>query len=246
MADALLATAIDIPSDVVQNVVEYEPTLTGVISCRCVCWRWHDAVSDAFGFLNARCWDSLVYSDDESVWDALEDHFGAKQFRKTPKMAALCLRHRLTSFEWSEMQLHEFCQLLQDLRLELLLSPSGTNTTLQRLVLANVRANVSLVVRLQALRVLELTLVPVRNADLDEVCSSPTLTTLALINCCTDVTDFSCVQRLATLRELRLTRASVSTLVVHSSTEKIVLDTCHGVPAGLRSMGSGLVLLKSR
>jgi hypothetical protein len=144
------------------------------------------------------------------------------------------------------MQLHEFCQLLQDLRLELLLSPSGTNSTLQRLVLANVRANVSLVERFQALRVLELTLVPVRNADLDEVCSSPTLTTLALINCCSDVTDFSCVQRLATLRELRLTRASVSTLVVHSSMEKIVLDTCHGVPAGLRSMGSGLQLLKSR
>jgi hypothetical protein len=48
-----------IPADLVQNTAEYSGSVASLISFRGVSLVWQDAVSDAVGFLNGRCWTQL-------------------------------------------------------------------------------------------------------------------------------------------------------------------------------------------
>jgi hypothetical protein len=48
-----------IPADLVQNTAEYSGSVASLVSFRGVSSEWQDAVSDAVGFLNGRCWTQL-------------------------------------------------------------------------------------------------------------------------------------------------------------------------------------------
>jgi hypothetical protein len=78
-----------IPADLVQNTAEYSGRVAGFLSFRGVSTMWQGAVSDAFGFLNGRCWTRLRFYSPLLVTLCLDD--GAAGDR----CVLLCLGPRL-------------------------------------------------------------------------------------------------------------------------------------------------------
>jgi ribosomal protein S30 len=78
-----------IPLDLVQNTAEYLGRVPSLLSFRGVSTGWQDAVSDAVGFLNGRCWTELEY--DRPLWTAL----GLDRRYTVARLAVLCLGRRL-------------------------------------------------------------------------------------------------------------------------------------------------------
>jgi Leucine-rich repeat (LRR) protein len=92
----------------VQNTAEYLARVAGLLSFRGVSTEWQDAVSDAVGFLNGRCWDRLEcneYSpsvDSSELWAQLR----LDEVAIVARCAVLCLRQRLATVvcHWASLR----------------------------------------------------------------------------------------------------------------------------------------------
>jgi Leucine-rich repeat (LRR) protein len=92
------SAAPHIPTDLVQNTVEYSDRVACLLSFRGVSTEWQGAVSDAVGFLNGRCWTQLANgNNDRALWASLRLDDAALVTR----CALLCLRPRLETWEWT-------------------------------------------------------------------------------------------------------------------------------------------------
>jgi Leucine-rich repeat (LRR) protein len=95
-----------IPSDVIQNTVEYASTIADVLSWRDVSTGAKIAVSDAIGFLNERCWDKLRYHWRDVAVPVLAAHLSSSVGPASTvqctvwRCAVLCLWPRLEELEW--------------------------------------------------------------------------------------------------------------------------------------------------
>jgi Leucine-rich repeat (LRR) protein len=83
-----------IPLDLVQNTAEYLGRVPSLLSFRGVSTGWQDAVSDAVGFLNGRCWTRL--GKDGPLWRSL----CLDDADVVARCALLCLAPRLKWFDW--------------------------------------------------------------------------------------------------------------------------------------------------
>jgi hypothetical protein len=196
-----------IPADVVQNTAEYSGSVTSLVSFRGVSSMWQDAVSDAVGFLNGRCWTALEVQQqrDGPLWKS----FPLDRPRAVARCALLCLGRRLETLTWRYVggdQLHFPLQLL------------GTNNTvLTTLSLDELdedrrceqRADLSCLQRCRALKKLVLGRTYVTDADIRGLELIPTLEVLDLLSC-DGITDVSCLQSCQALKELDLAYTNVT------------------------------------
>jgi Leucine-rich repeat (LRR) protein len=85
-----------LPTDLLQLVVEYVPTVREVLACRGVSTRWASAVSDAVGYLHGRCWTALEFRERASEENLFLAHWatGRRRDERIP-FAILALRNRL-------------------------------------------------------------------------------------------------------------------------------------------------------
>jgi hypothetical protein len=195
-----------IPADVVQNTAEYSGSVEGLVSFRGVSSEWQDAVSDAVGFLNGRCWTQLEEERGSPLWWSL----CFDRPRAVARCALLCLGRRLETLTWRYVadQLDFTLQLLGE-----------NNAVLTTLSLAEYRdpyrhceqtADVS---RLQsrgalqscrALKQLVLARTDVTDAGIRGLELIHTLEVLNLQGC-TQITDVSCLRSCRALKKLVLT-----------------------------------------
>jgi hypothetical protein len=99
-----------IPADLVQNTAEYSGSVASLVSFRGVSSAWQDAVSDAVGFLNGRCWTQLEEHSNGPLWMS----FRLDRRTVVARCALLCLGRRLETLMWRYVadQLNFSLQLL--------------------------------------------------------------------------------------------------------------------------------------
>jgi hypothetical protein len=88
-----------IPTDPVQNAVEYLVRIKDFLACRGVSKAWRAAVSDAVGYLNDKCWTELDGTDADGP---LRRRFRLDGDHASFRCAMLCLRPRLKALKWTE------------------------------------------------------------------------------------------------------------------------------------------------
>jgi Leucine-rich repeat (LRR) protein len=90
-----------IPADLVQNTAEYLGRVASLLSFRGVSTEWQGAVSDAVGYLNGRCWNRFELGEFEgSLWTSLR----VDDAIVVARCAVLCLRSRLETVEWIDIE----------------------------------------------------------------------------------------------------------------------------------------------
>jgi hypothetical protein len=93
----------------VQNTAEYLGRVAGLLSFRGVSTEWQGAVSDAVGFLNGRCWNRFELGEFEGpLWTSLR----VDDAIVVARCAVLCLRSRLETVEWIDIDFRLPLQLL--------------------------------------------------------------------------------------------------------------------------------------
>jgi Leucine-rich repeat (LRR) protein len=98
-----------IPADVVQNTAEYLGRVANLLSFRGVSTEWQSAVSDAVGYLNGRCWNRFESGEFEGpLWTSLR----VDDAIVVARCAVLCLRPRLETLEWIDVEFRLPLQLL--------------------------------------------------------------------------------------------------------------------------------------
>jgi hypothetical protein len=164
-----------IPADLVQNTAEYSGSVASLVSFRGVSSAWQDAVSDAVGFLNGRCWTQFEEDSDARC--------GCRFVSITPTVVArcalLCLGHRLETLTWRYVadQLDFPLQLLGENNTVL------TTLTLEEYGPCKQTADVSRLQSCRALKKLDLTHCNVTNAGMRGLELIPTLEELNLWGC---------------------------------------------------------------
>jgi hypothetical protein len=190
-----------IPADLVQNTAEYSGSVARLVSFRGVSSAWQDAVSDAVGFLNGRCWTRLEQENDGPLWRSFRlDHPSA-----VARCALLCLGRRLEILTW------RYVADQLDFALQLLVE---NNTVLTALTLHEHRrfgqtTDVSRLQTCRALRGLDLSHTSVTDAGIRGLELIPTLEALILRDC-ENITDVSCLQSCRALRTLVLSFTNVT------------------------------------
>jgi hypothetical protein len=192
-----------IPGNLVQNTAEYSGSVASLVSFRGVSSMWQDAVSDAVGFLNGRCWTRLEQESNGPLWMSLRfDHP-----RVVARCGLLCLARRLETLKWlyvADPQLAFPLRLLGE-----------NNTLLTTLTLVECRgrwqpADLRRVQSCRALKKLDLSRTSVTNAGIRGIFELiPTLEELYLENC-KGITDVSCLQSCRALKQLVLTGTNVT------------------------------------
>jgi hypothetical protein len=79
-----------------RNTAEFSGSVARLVSFRGVSSAWQDAVSDAVGFLNGRCWTQLEEESDGPLWRSLD----LDDSTAVARCALLCLGHRLETLKW--------------------------------------------------------------------------------------------------------------------------------------------------
>jgi hypothetical protein len=189
-----------IPADLVQNTAEYSGSVARLVSFRGVSSAWQDAVSDAVGFLNDRCWTQFEEESDAPLWMSLRlDHSTV-----VARCALLCLGRRLETLTWRYVadQLDLLLQLLGD-----------NNTVLTTLTLDEYRhceqaTDLSRLQSCRALRKLGLARTNVTDAGIRGLELIPTLEEIDLAGC-KGITDVSRLQSCRALKKLGLARTNV-------------------------------------
>jgi hypothetical protein len=184
-----------IPADLVQNTAEYSGSVASLVSFRGVSSMWQDAVSDAVGFLNGRCWTQLEEKSDGPLWRSL----CLDRPTAVARCALLCLGRRLETLTWRYVadQLDFPLQLLGE-----------NNTVLTTLSLdeygdCEQTADVSRLQSCRALKQLDLSHSSVTDAGIRGLELIPTLEILNLGGC-KQITDVSCLQSCRALKQLVL------------------------------------------
>jgi Leucine-rich repeat (LRR) protein len=185
-----------IPADVAQIVAEYSDAVATLLKIRGVSARWRDAACDAVGFLNSRCWTTLVYDEAEertSPLHPLENHFREDYTEVILRGATLLLRSRLETLVWRQQRDASRARL----SLRLL---GNNNTTLRSLRLSGIAVADSAVLETFT----ALSEVAVSNIDQDDVrhiARIPNLERAAVsASKVTDLTPFSACPSLIELR----------------------------------------------
>jgi hypothetical protein len=86
-------------ADLVQNTAEYaSANIADLMSLRGVSYKFENAVSDAVGFLNDRCWTAFdaPFGATSLLWASR----GCDAIVATNRCALVCLRHRLETLRW--------------------------------------------------------------------------------------------------------------------------------------------------
>jgi hypothetical protein len=211
-----------IPADLVQNTAEYLGRVPSLLSFRGVSTAWHDAVSDAVGFLNGRCWTEL--EKDGPLWTLLcHDHVSV-----VARCAILCLARRLEILDWGYTPDH------LDFALRLL---GENNMALTALSLTarftsdcKRTPNLSRLRSCRALKILSLSGSSTTPAGIRGLELVFTLEDLSLC-VCGQLTDVSCLQTCPALRKLDLscsgvTDAGIRGLELVPTLEEICLSDC--------------------
>jgi hypothetical protein len=212
-----------IPADVVQNTAEYSGSVASLVSFRGVSSEWQDAVSDAVGFLNGRCWTQ--WGDDCPLWMSLRfDHPTV-----VARCALLCLGHRLETLTW------QYMPDPLDFTLQLL---GENNTVLTTLTLTEYSylwqiTDVSRLQSCRALKQLDLGYISVTDAGIRGLELIPTLEILHLRGCM-EITDVSCLQSCRALKQLVLqqtnvTDAGIRGLELIPTLEVLDLERCKNI-----------------
>jgi hypothetical protein len=88
-------------ADLVQNTAEYASgRIADLMSLRGVSHEFKNAVSDAIGFLNDRCWTSFAARFESGGTGLLWASRGSDEIVATNRCALVCLRHRLETLCW--------------------------------------------------------------------------------------------------------------------------------------------------
>jgi hypothetical protein len=89
-------------ADLVQNTAEYaSANIADLMSLRGVSHEFENAVSDAMGFLNDRCWTAFEARDATlGATSLLWASRGSEEIIATNRCALVCLRHRLETLRW--------------------------------------------------------------------------------------------------------------------------------------------------
>jgi hypothetical protein len=88
-------------ADLVQNTAEYASgSIADLVSLRGVSHEFKNAVSDAVGFLNDRCWTSFEARDESGETGLLWASRESDEIVATNRCALVCLRHRLETLRW--------------------------------------------------------------------------------------------------------------------------------------------------
>jgi hypothetical protein len=187
-----------IPADLVQNTAEYSGSVASLVSFRGVSSMWQDAVSDALGFLNGRCWTQLEEKSDGPLWLSLP----LDRPTVVARCALLCLGRRLETLTW------RYVADALDFPLRLLLRKRRGETTLS---LAEYRrceqtADVSRLQSCRALKQLVLARTNVTDAGIRGLELIPTLEVLDLVSC-KEISDVSCLESCHALKRLDLTKS---------------------------------------
>jgi hypothetical protein len=212
-----------IPADVVQNTAEYSGSVASLVSFRGVSLTWQDAVSDAVGFLNDRCWTQ--WEDDCPLWKSLcLDHPTV-----VARCALLCLGHRLETLTW------QYMPDPLDFTLQLL---GENNTVLTTLTLTEYSylwqiTDVSRLQSCRALKKLDLGYISVKDAGIRGLELIPTLEVLHLGGCL-EITDVSCLRSCRALKQLVLqqnnvTDAGIRGLKLIATLEVLDLERCKNI-----------------
>jgi hypothetical protein len=211
-----------VPADLVQNTAEYLGCVPSLLSFRGVSTAWHDAVSDAVGFLNGRCWTRLERNG--PLWTSLcHEHVSV-----VARCAILCLARRLEMLDWG----YTPDPLEFALRL-----PGGNNTVRAALRLderypsdCERTLNVSRLRNCPALKILSLSGSSMTPAGIRGLELVSTLEDLSLCGC-RRMTDVSCLQTCPALRKLDLSDSSVTDAGIRGlelvpTLEEIRLNDC--------------------
>jgi hypothetical protein len=193
-----------IPTDLVQNTAEYSGSVASLVSFRDVSSAWQDAVSDAVGFLNGRCWTQLG-SDGPLCRSLCFDHPTV-----VTRCALLCLGRRLETLTW------RYVADQLDFALQLLGENNAVLTTLTLVEHGDceLTADLSRLQRCRALELLDLTHTSVTNAGIRGLELLPTLEELNFQDC-EEITDVSCLQSCRALKRLVLAGPRVTDAGIH-------------------------------
>jgi hypothetical protein len=199
-----------IPADLVQNTAEYSGSVASLVSFRGVSSMWQDAVSDAVGFLNGRCWTQLEVQT--TSWGPLWMSLRLDDPTAVARCALLCLAHRLETLTWW------FVADELDFLLQLLCENNTVLTTLSLEYRHSHRhrpptVDVSRLQTCRALKKLDLADSRVTDAGMRGLELIPTLEVLELEGC-KQITDVSCLQSCRALKQLDLTDSSVTNVGV--------------------------------
>jgi hypothetical protein len=216
-----------IPGDLVQNTAEYLGRVASLVSFRGVSSAWQNAVSDAVGFLNGRCWTQLEQKSNGPLWRSLRPD----RPRVVTRCALLCLGRRLETLTWW----YEADEL--DFALQLL---GEYNTVLTTLSLeeygdCDQPADFSRLLCFRALEVLSLFRCGVTDAGIRGLELIPTLEVLYLpVNL--QITDVSSLQSCRALKELdvrdtSVTNAGIRGLELIPKLEELDLGGCTQITA---------------
>jgi hypothetical protein len=184
-----------IPADLVQNTAEFSGSAASLVSFRGVSSAWQDAVSDAVGFLNGRCWTQLEEKRDGPLRRLL--YFDRPTV--VARCALLCLGRRLETLTW-RYELNFPLRLL------------GENNTVLTTLTLHRHCELVDVSRLQccrALKQLDLWHSSVTNAGIRGLELIPTLEVLNLRGC-EGITDVSRLQSCRALKKLDLSFTNVT------------------------------------
>jgi hypothetical protein len=195
-----------IPADLVQNTAEYLGRVASLVSFRGVSPVWQDAVSDAVGFLNGRCWTQLEEESDGPLWMS----FPLDHPTVVARCALLCLGRRLETLTWRYVADH-----LDPFPLQLL---GENNTVLTTLTLHEYgdcerTADVGRLQSCRALKKLVLACTEVTDAGIRGLELIPTLEVLYLTGS-KQITDVSCLQSCRALKQLGLIHSTVTNVGV--------------------------------
>jgi hypothetical protein len=195
-----------IPADIVQNTAEYLGRVPSLLSFRGVSTGWQDAVSDAVGFLNGRCWTEL--GKDRPLWRSLRLD-GADV---VVRCALLCFGPRLKTLKW------EYVTSRFDLPLCLLGENNTVLTTLSLTCPAFADGerptDVSCLRNCSALKILRLSSISVTDACIRGLKAIHTLEVVSLWGCYR-ITDVSCLQNCLALKTLTLWNTEVTDTGIH-------------------------------
>jgi hypothetical protein len=214
-----------IPADLVQNTAEYSGSVASLVSFRGVSSMWQDAVSDAVGFLNGRCWTQLKKGRDNPLWRS----FRFDRPTVVARCALLCLGRRLETLTW------RYVADELDFPLRLLVE---NNTVLTTLTLDEDRyyertVDVSRLQSCRALKQLDLTGCNVADDGIRGLELIPTLEVLDL-GSCEQITDVSCLRSCRALKTLVLsftnvTDAGMRSLELIPTLEVLNLEGCEQI-----------------
>jgi hypothetical protein len=216
-----------IPADLVQNTAEFSGSVASLVSFRGVSSEWQDAVSDAVGFLNGRCWTQLEEESDGPLRRSLCHGHPTADARR----ALLCQGHRLETLTW------RYVGDQLDFPLRLLVGEN--NTVLTTLILGEdsgcrQTADVSLQ-SCRALTRLDLAHSSIANAGICDLEHNRTNTLEELhFWFCKAITNVNCLQTCRALKKLclvgsRVTNFGIRGLELIPTLEELDLQHCRAI-----------------